>query len=228
MRIGILTTSLHAGMDLYLKLIVLPNCDPYLLLCSSTSSTPLTNILRFWRSGLVSKNRWTILKLYLKGKIIFLKNSLRHPDTVSTLKFLNLQIGLHKTGFIYDQATIDCFELGILNPHIGMLPQYRGRCVMEWSLLQGSPTGVTTFFIDSGIDTGKRIVSKQSVDISHCSNIAEAKKYLFEMDNDSFINAIKLIQSNSFQYHLNDQSGCRYYVMSNLFLEICEDLLAKR
>ncbi len=46
-------------------------------------------------------------------------------------------------------------KIGVLNAHGGILPEYRGMNVMEWSLLQGDQIGVTVHFIDSKIDTGQ-------------------------------------------------------------------------
>jgi hypothetical protein len=38
---------------------------------------------------------------------------------------------LHATDVIYRTETLQAFRLGILNAHIGVLPRYRGRSVME-------------------------------------------------------------------------------------------------
>ncbi len=45
-------------------------------------------------------------------------------------------------------------RLGILNVHLGLLPEVRGMSSPEWSLLQGVPLGITFHYMDAGIDTG--------------------------------------------------------------------------
>src|SRR6185369_15626589 len=115
------------------------------------------------------------------------------PKSVATLKKLNLDVGLHKAGVIYREVTINAFRLGILNHHIGILPAYRGRSVLEWSILQGDAVGITVFFIDTGIDTGARILISEAVDISGCKSVAEAKKYLFSLDRLFFPKALTLL-----------------------------------
>ncbi|MFH1120371.1 MAG: methionyl-tRNA formyltransferase [Bacteroidota bacterium] len=56
-------------------------------------------------------------------------------------------------------------DLGTFNLHASLLPQYRGAAPINHAVINGeSVTGVTTFFINSGIDTGKIILSR-SVDI---------------------------------------------------------------
>jgi methionyl-tRNA formyltransferase len=47
------------------------------------------------------------------------------------------------------------FRHGCLNVHAGMLPEYRGRNVVNWALINGATEiGITVHFIDDGIDTG--------------------------------------------------------------------------
>ena len=92
------------------------------------------------------------MRLTLAGKVVYLRKALDHPQTIARLRKLNLDLGLHKSGNIYRRATISSFRLGILNAHIGLLPKYRGRSVMEWALLQGDAIGISVFFVDEGID----------------------------------------------------------------------------
>ncbi|HYJ45645.1 MAG TPA: formyltransferase family protein, partial [Pyrinomonadaceae bacterium] len=158
-------------------------------------------------------------------RVRLLSQPLDNPQTLARLKQLELDVGLHKAGVIYRDETINAFRLGILNPHIGILPGYRGRSVMEWALVEGGPTGITVFFIDSGIDTGPRIVLREEVDISHCKSIAEAKQYLFDLDAIYFRRALELLRSENFEYQLNDGAGRRYYVMSKLFEGVAEKII---
>ena len=167
------------------------------------------------------------LKLLRSGRLVLLNSQFDAPTSVERLRHLKLDVGLHQTGIIYRTETIKAFRLGILNAHIGILPAYRGRGVMEWSLLQGDATGVTVFFIDEGIDTGERIVVSEKVDVSHYRSVAAAKEYLFGLAGSFYRKAlVKLMSGEAFQ--TNDGSGCRYYVMSKLFSGVVEVLLATK
>ena len=56
-------------------------------------------------------------------------------------------------------------KLGTFNLHAALLPQYRGAAPINWAVINGeTKTGVTTFFLDKDIDTGK-IMLKEEVDI---------------------------------------------------------------
>lgn len=50
---------------------------------------------------------------------------------------------------------------GTFNVHAALLPQYRGAAPINWAVINGEEeTGVTTFFLDKDIDTGKIIMQK--------------------------------------------------------------------
>ena len=52
---------------------------------------------------------------------------------------------------------------GTFNLHASLLPQYRGAAPMNWAIINGErETGVTTFFLDSKVDTGKIIFSEKT------------------------------------------------------------------
>lgn len=52
-------------------------------------------------------------------------------------------------------------RFGTFNVHAALLPQYRGAAPINWAIINGEKeTGVTTFFIDKEIDTGRIILQK--------------------------------------------------------------------
>lgn len=223
MRIGILANSLPGALRIYDEAQAVPGAELFVLLApvNGESSVP-KHVGRF----IAKAGRRASLKLIRKGAVIRFRKPLRDPGTISRLKQLRLDLGLHKSGQIYSAETIACFRLGILNAHIGLLPKYRGRSVMEWSLLQGDPTGISVFFIDQGIDTGERIVFSERVDVSHCETIAEAKQYLFDQDAKFYRRALESLQQDDSKFQANDGSGHRYYVMSKLFQDAAAKCLA--
>ncbi|HUQ33764.1 MAG TPA: formyltransferase family protein [Pyrinomonadaceae bacterium] len=226
MRTGILANSLPAALKIYDEVKTVPACETFILLCPSQGEARGRTLLKHPARFLLKSGRLKSLRLIFSGKVILFQKALDHPETLARLKALNLDVGLHHAGEIYRERTINAFRLGILNPHIGILPRYRGRSVMEWSLLEGSEVGVTVFFIDTGIDTGRRILFSEEVDISHCRSIEEAKLYLFSLDAHYFRCALELLGSGDFEYKENDVGqGRRYYVMSRLFQGVVEKMI---
>lgn len=53
-------------------------------------------------------------------------------------------------------------KYGTFNVHAALLPQYRGAAPINWAVINGEKeTGVTTFFLDHDIDTGRIIMQKR-------------------------------------------------------------------
>jgi methionyl-tRNA formyltransferase len=231
MRIGILAHSFPSAFALYKAVDKIPEHEVFIILSPpphrSAWTSYLTNLVRLVQMSLKGFDSKPF-QLLVARRLVQLRRPLHHVQSVETLKKLNLDVGLHKTGVIYRDVTINAFRLGILNHHIGILPAYRGRSVMEWSILQGDPAGITVFFIDSGIDTGSRIVLSEQVDVSSHSSITAAKQYLFSLDSVFFPKALALINNSAPTFQLNDGSGKRYFVMSKLFEGVVEQLLKAR
>ncbi len=54
-------------------------------------------------------------------------------------------------------------RLGTFNLHASLLPRYRGAAPINWAIINGErETGVTTFFLDDKVDTGKVILQKKT------------------------------------------------------------------
>lgn len=52
-------------------------------------------------------------------------------------------------------------RFGTFNVHASLLPQYRGAAPINWAIINGdTQTGVTTFFLDHEIDTGRIILQR--------------------------------------------------------------------
>ena len=226
MDIGILANSLPAALNIYDEINKVARGSVFVLICPLDHQP--NDLLRHGARLIFRRGRWKSLRLTLAGKVVYLRKALDHPQTIARLRKLNLDLGLHKSGNIYRHATISSFRLGILNAHIGLLPKYRGRSVMEWTLLQGDAIGISVFFVDEGIDTGQQLVLSQEIDISHCDSIDEAKQYLFNQDAQFYRHAIERLNVADVTYQTIDENGRRFFVMSELFRDVAEKCLAIR
>ena len=56
-------------------------------------------------------------------------------------------------------------KYGCINVHGSLLPKYRGAAPIQWAIINGeSKTGITTMYMDEGMDTGDMIL-KEEIDI---------------------------------------------------------------
>ncbi len=75
-------------------------------------------------------------------------------------------------------------RLGTFNLHAALLPQYRGAAPINWAIINGdTETGVTTFFLDHDIDTG-RVIHRRSVPIADTDNAEDVHDRLMHLGAD--------------------------------------------
>ena len=230
MRVAVISGSLATGIRIASEVERLPGVEVLIVDCNVRMRSPLFRWLRELALALKSfpwcgyaRKLWSYRR---SGKLVILDHTLNDSESLERLKSLECDIGLHAANVIYRQPTIDAFRLGILNAHIGILPEYRGRSVAEWSILYGDPTGVTVFFIDSGIDTGSRIILRERISPRDCRSVRSLKTMLFGFDAILYRQALAALASNGFRYTHNEVSrGKRYYVMSKILSSSVENIL---
>lgn len=84
-------------------------------------------------------------------------------------------------------------EYGTFNVHAALLPQYRGAAPINWAIINGeTQTGVTTFFLDKEIDTG-RIIMQQPFDIKPNYNAENVYDGLMVLGADICLRTIEKI-----------------------------------
>jgi methionyl-tRNA formyltransferase len=90
------------------------------------------------------------------------------PEKFNTRPFLDLVESMGPDvilvvayGKIFRKRSLAIPRLGCVNLHASLLPKYRGIAPVNWAIINGErETGVTTMFMDEGVDTGDIIVSR--------------------------------------------------------------------
>jgi methionyl-tRNA formyltransferase len=89
---------------------------------------------------------------------------LREPDSIKALGALGAEIGV-AAGFGYRVpcTLLEALVRGCVNVHPAWLPFNRGAYPNVWSILDGTPAGVTVHWMDENIDTGPVIAQRRVV-----------------------------------------------------------------
>ena len=95
-------------------------------------------------------------------------------------------------------------RLGTFNVHAALLPQYRGAAPINWAVINGeTETGVTTFFLDKDIDTG-RIILQKPFAIPDTADVEYVYDGLMKLGAEIAIETINLIASKLPEENLNN------------------------
>ena len=129
------------------------------------------------------------LKIYQPTKI---KNN---EEIIEEIKELNPDvICVVAYGKILPKEIISIPRLGCINVHASLLPQYRGAAPIQWAVLNGDKkTGVTTMYMDEGMDTGDMIL-KQEVDIGEEETTGELWERLASIGANLLVETLKQIE----------------------------------
>jgi len=93
---------------------------------------------------------------------VFQPQKLRDPAVVAELKELQPDLVVVVAyGQILPKAVLEIPPLGCINVHASLLPKYRGAAPINKAIVAGeTETGVTTMYMDVGLDTGDMLVKR--------------------------------------------------------------------
>ena len=80
------------------------------------------------------------------------------PSSCTAIRNASPDLIVFTGGGLIRKELLSLPRLGVLNCHMGPLPEYRGMDVVEWPLLEQSRDvarlGITVHYMDKGVDTG--------------------------------------------------------------------------
>ena len=100
-------------------------------------------------------------------------------------------------GRILPKAILDVPRQGCVNVHGSLLPAYRGAAPIQWAIINGeTQTGITTMFMDEGMDTGDILLQEQ-VDIHVDETAGELAIRLAEIGGRLLVPTLEKLEAGS-------------------------------
>lgn len=131
-----------------------------------------------------------------KGLRIFQPQKVRkNVEFIEEIKKINPDvICVVAYGKILPKELLEIPKLGCINVHGSLLPKYRGAAPIQWAVLNGDKTtGITTMYMDEGMDTGDMIL-KEEVEIGDNETTGELWERLAEVGANLLVKTLKLIE----------------------------------
>lgn len=124
--------------------------------------------------------------------------SLKDPDFIAALSALNANLFVVVAFRKLPDVVWMMPEYGTFNLHASLLPDYRGAAPINHAVINGeSTTGVTTFFLNSEIDTGK-IIMNRSVNVGPNETAGELHDRLMITGAQVVVETVKTISEGPF------------------------------
>ncbi len=129
---------------------------------------------------------------------------LKNPEFLEELKSLNANLQVVVAFRMLPELVWDMPEYGTFNLHGSLLPQYRGAAPINWAIINGEKeSGVTTFFIEKEIDTGK-VLFQEKVAIEPTDNAGSLHDKLMVVGGELVVKTLKAIVEDDYSETLQE------------------------
>lgn len=138
------------------------------------------------------------------------------------------KVGLFTGGGMLKAPLIDAFSHGIINVHMGHLPQYKGMDVVQAPILEGrsDSIGVTAHFMVRDLDAGD-ILTKFTLDPAGYSTLGALRNTLTGIMPLVLVDATLGVMSGRLNRISQPGGGRQYYSMHPKLLPIIEERLIR-
>jgi len=124
---------------------------------------------------------------------------LKNKDFLNELERLNADVFVVVAFRMLPEVVWSMPPLGTFNLHASLLPQYRGAAPINYAIINGeTESGVTTFFLDKQIDTG-RIILQEKCAISKTDDAGSLHDRLMKMGSKLVVKTLNLLASGEYQ-----------------------------
>ncbi len=132
------------------------------------------------------------------GLNIHQPEKIKSEEAISIIQDINPEvIVVVAYGQILSKKLLDIPQHGCINVHASLLPKYRGAAPINWALIRGEKvTGVTTMFMDVGLDTGDMLL-KAELPIEECDNAGTLFSKLSELGSNLIIETLEGIKKGT-------------------------------
>lgn len=143
-----------------------------------------------------------------RGLTLVQPKNVNDPQSAEILRDISPDaIVVASYGQLLKAVIFDLPRLGTINIHASLLPAYRGAAPVNWAIMHGEEeTGISTFFIEKGLDTGD-VLLMEALDIEPNETAAELEYRLAVLGADVILKTLDALASGSLQATPQPQRG---------------------
>ena len=157
------------------------------------------------------------------GLPVLQPEKMKDPAFVESLRSYRANLQVVVAFRMLPEVVWDMPRYGTFNVHAALLPQYRGAAPINWAVINGeTETGVTTFFLDHDIDTG-RIIMQLPFAIPDTADVEYVYDGLMHLGADICLQTLdRILAADGFPVSIPQQETNELKPAPKIFKETCE------
>ena len=157
------------------------------------------------------------------GLPVLQPEKMKDPEFVEQLRSYEANLQVVVAFRMLPEVVWDMPRYGTFNVHAALLPQYRGAAPINWAVINGeTETGVTTFFLDHDIDTG-RIIMQLPFAIPDTADVEYVYDGLMHLGADICLQTLdRILAADGFPVSIPQQETNELKPAPKIFKETCE------
>ncbi len=157
-----------------------------------------------------------------EGLQVLQPQKIRDPEFIRQLKELAPEVMVVVAfGQILTKEILDMPEKGCINVHASLLPMYRGAAPIQQVILDGCrETGITTMFMDEGLDTGDMLL-KAAVPISPDETGDSLQEKLSHVGADLLVETLECMEKGTLEPIPQEGATCYVGMLTKAMGKIC-------
>lgn len=174
-------------------------------------------------AGRWQKQTASPVKIYAEsqGIPVLQPEKLKNPAFLEELKSYDADLQVVVAFRMLPEVVWSMPSKGTFNLHSSLLPQYRGAAPINWAIINGeTESGVTTFFIEKDIDTGK-IIFQDKEPISPDDNAGTLYERLMRKGANLVVKTVEAIALGSYPQEPQSEPE-NIKAAPKIFRETCE------
>jgi folate-dependent phosphoribosylglycinamide formyltransferase PurN len=190
-------------------------------------------ILQDWKKLNIRKSNIRIAPrdLYLidprvildKFNINYIITDHNSQESIQQINKLNCDLGVILGSRILSHEVIQCFNMGILNLHPGILPENRGLDTIQWAVVKNIKQGVTSHIISKEIDKGFLVLSEE-IKIYDDDTLVDMHIRILNLEQKMMIESLNLLLHENFKPHIELGSGCYHSTLDSCYEDSFYDI----
>lgn len=133
-----------------------------------------------------------------QGIPVLQPEKLKNPDFLAELCSYQADLQVVVAFRMLPEVVWNMPPKGTFNLHASLLPQYRGAAPINWAIMNGeTQTGVTTFFLEHEIDTGK-IIFQETEPIHLDDNVGMLYERLMQKGAELVVRTVKAVEAGEY------------------------------